>query len=141
MIRFLRRIFGGHGPSIYANDSNDGDAEYDAETQEMILSSFDLIEHLQAKGENLENERAISHFFVGEDQDIQRAADLFESWGFLIGMQEDNRLQIVERAVLSNVWIKHVIPLICRTAGEFDLDYNGWDCGRTLGPNDQLFIR
>jgi hypothetical protein len=138
VIRFLRRVFGGHGPSIY--DSQGDDENYDAETQEMILSSADLLEHLENKGEDLGENRAVSHFFVGEKPDIDRAACLFENMGFLIGVRENGRLQIVERAILSSAWIARTIPLMYRTGGEFELDYDGWDCSRPLGPQDELTI-
>jgi hypothetical protein len=135
---FLRRVFGGHGPSIYADE--DDHEHYDAETLDLILSSADLLERIRNSGEDLQMERVVSHFFVGEDHDVARAARLFENLGFLIGVKEDNRLQVVERATLSSAWIERTIPLMCRTAGEFELDYDGWDCGPRLGPNDQIVI-
>jgi hypothetical protein len=139
VIRFLRRIFGRHGPSIYDNQHCD-DGDYDTETYDMILSSIDLLEHLRNAGENVELERAVSHFFVGESCDIKRAGRMFRGLGFLIGVEEDNRLQIVERAILSDAWVARTIPFMHRTGGEFELDYNGWDCGRALDPTEELVI-
>jgi hypothetical protein len=139
VIRFLRHIFGRKQPVDCDDQTDDGD--YDADTQEMILSSFDLLEHLENKGEDLKSERVIHHFFVGNHRDIQRASRLFESQGFLVEIKEDNRLHIVERCVLSISWVQRTIPFMLQTSGEFDLEYDGWDCGQTLGPNDQLFIR
>lgn len=136
-MKFLRRVFGRHGPTIY-NDENDGEY-YDAQTQEMIFSSFDLLERLQ-NVLSLDSERIISHFFVGEDDNIRRSSGLFRDLGFLIGIQESNRLQIVERAIVSADWIERTIPLMCRTSGEFELEYDGWDCGRIIGPSDEIII-
>lgn len=129
MIGFLRRVFGGHKPNASTHEAKDD--PYDAETQEMILSSFDLLEHMQAKGDDLEIERVISHFFFGADRDISRAEGLVRSWGFTLGEREPGRLQAIERAAPNRQWVGATIPMMCRTAGEFDLAYDGWDADPT----------
>jgi hypothetical protein len=138
MMRFFRRVFGGHGPSIYSDEPDS--AEYDSDTQNMILSSIDLLELILAKGEELESERVINHFFNGENTDVIRAARFFDDLGYFISDKQHEKLHIVERDVLSVGWIEQTIPLMCRRAGEFDLDYDGWDIGQALGPRDTLFI-
>ena len=139
MIKFLRRIFGGKRKGIFDDENEDN--QFDAETQEMILSSFDLLERMVARGEDMSSERAISHFFVGNDSDVERASRLFEGQGFLIGLKEGSRLHVVERSVVDISWVEHTIPLMLQTGGEFELDYDGWDCGPALGPRDQMFIK
>lgn len=138
MMRFLRRVFGGHGPSIYSDQPDN--AEYDADTQNMILSSADLLEHMLANGEDLDSEHVINHFFSGEEIDVRRAVKLFDYLGFLIGEQGNGRLHVVERGVLSIDWIEQTIPLMFRRAGEFDLNYDGWDVGQVVGPQDTIVI-
>jgi hypothetical protein len=137
MIAFLRRPFGHSQPSLYAKETVEGDV-YDADTQEMILFSFDLLERMGDKGDSLDEEWLIGHFFSGEVENIRRAAGLFQSWGFYIGVQEECRLQITERNYLSVAWVETTIPMMCRTAGEFELNYDGWDCerGKDLDPGE-----
>jgi hypothetical protein len=132
-------VFGRHGPSIYADQAH-GDEQYDAETQELILSSFDLLEHMSSKGEDFEQERIINHFFSGWEQDLPRAATAFKGMGYLVDMPDKNRLHVVDRAFVSIDWVEATIPRMCQTAGEFELNYDGWDCGPAIGQNQRPII-
>ena len=140
MIRFLRRVFGRHGPSIYANEAV-GDEQFDPETQEMILSSFDLLERLVERGEKLEGDRIVNHFFAGDRKDVERAATYFRGMGYLTDSPEPHMLHVVENSKLSHRWVEDTIPKMCRLAGEFALNYDGWDCGAEIGPDQQLITR
>ena len=133
MIRFLRRVFGRKGPSVFADEA-EGDEQYDAGTQEMVLSSLDLLEHIASKGENLGSERVINHFFSGEPADVSRAVSLFDSMYYLTDVPEPHLLHVVTRSSLSVQWVKQTIPEMCCIAGEFELTYDGWDCGPEIGP-------
>ncbi|MCB2051869.1 MAG: hypothetical protein KDE63_10610 [Novosphingobium sp.] len=139
MIGWLRRIFGGHGPSIYSREEF-SDEQYDPETQELILSSFDLLEHITNKGEALDSERLVNHFFSGEPANVQRSIPVFQDMLYLTDIHEPHLLHVVGRATLSRSWVEMTIPKMCRIAGEFELNYDGWDCGPEIGPNDQPII-
>ena len=136
---FLRRMFGRHGPSIYADEGR-GDEQHDPETQEMILSSFDLLERFTAKGESSDIERVVSHFFAGEPANVARAVLVFEDMSYLTDVPEPDRLHVVGRATLSTDWVERTIPIMCRLAGECELNYDGWNCGPEIGPNQQPVI-
>ena len=135
----LRRIFGRQGPSIYA-DERRGDEQYDPETQEMMLSSFDLLERIEAEGGSTDSERLVSHFFAGEPTNVARAAHAFEGMSYLTDIPEADRLHVVGRAALSTDWVERTIPIMCRLAGDFELNYDGWNCGSEIGPNQQPII-
>ena len=139
MIRFLRRVFDRRGPSIFP-DKVVGGEQYDPETQEMVLSSFDLLEHMVSKGEALNCERVINHFFSGEPANVRRAIPAFENMLNLTDVPEPHLLHVVGRANLSVQWVEQTIPVMCRIAGEFELNYDGWDCGPEIRPNEEPII-
>ncbi|KHS49112.1 ribonuclease E inhibitor RraB [Novosphingobium subterraneum] len=138
-MNFLRRWFGPKQRSVFSDEAV-GDEQYDPETQEMILSSFDLLEHMSAKGESFEKERVVSHFFAGEPRNVSRAALMFQDLAFVTDIPDHDRLHVVGRALLSHQWVEQTMPLMCRLAGEFELNYDGWDCGPEIGPDQQLTI-
>ena len=139
MIRLLRKLFGRKGPSIYADEAF-GDEQFDPETQEMILSSFDLLERMATKGERFDAERVVSHFFAGEPVNVRRAFLAFEDLDYVTDVPAKDRLHVVGRAALSTRWVELTIPQMCRLAGEFELNYDGWDCGPEIGPDQQPII-
>ena len=79
-------------------------------------------------------------FFAGEPNNVVRAVSVFRSMSYLTDVPEGDRLHVVGRATLSIRWVEQTIPLMCRLAGEFELNYDGWDCGPEIGPNEQPTI-
>jgi hypothetical protein len=135
----LRRLFGPKRKSIFADEAF-GDEQFDPETLEMILSSFDLLERMSAKGERFEKERVVSHFFAGEPFNVSRAVSMFQGLGFLTDVPAPDRLHVVGRALLSRPWVENMIPQMCQLAGDFELNYDGWDCGPEIEPDQQPII-
>jgi hypothetical protein len=135
----LRWLFGPKRKSIFADEAI-GDEQFDPETQEMVLSSFDLLEQMSARGEGFEKERVVSHFFAGEPPYVSRAVLMFRDLGFLTDIPDLDRLHVVGRGLLTHQWVEQTIPLMCRLAGEFELNYDGWDCGPEIEPDQQPII-
>ena len=105
-------------------DSND---EYDEQTEEFLSSSQDLISLMERKGLDLSQPRLVTHLFFGEQANIRRASGFFQSQSYEVLEVDNERLLVGERAVVSKGWVEKAIPSICQAAGEFELNYDGWD--------------
>jgi hypothetical protein len=113
-----------HRESTYANDYNEA---FDEETSELIEAGDDLIERMRRRSVNLTKQRVITHLFVGEDHNLQRASKLLSTMGYLIEEVGDGRLLVSEHHIVDETWVRHATPAMVQTAGEFDLTYDGWD--------------
>ncbi|QDZ07249.1 hypothetical protein FPZ24_06970 [Sphingomonas panacisoli] len=113
-----------HGPSALSR----GDVEeFDEETSEMISASDALLSRMRVGSIDLTRKRMVTHLFLGNDRDLDRASRLLESLGYSSDEMGSGRLVVSEQVAVGEGWVRRVVPVMMQTAGEFELIYDGWD--------------